>query len=248
MLSPIRIPGLFITATDTEIGKTTIAAAVANYFVRREVRVGVCKIAATGCRRERGELVSEDAELLAYWADAKQPLGVICPIRYAEPLAPAVAAGRAGVPVDWTALQRSLETLAGESDVLIVEGVGGVMVPMDGSHSVLDVMRWLGLPAVVVARAGLGTINHTLLTVGAIRRAGVEVAGVVINRYPTDSPPAAEETNPQTIEHFGHVPVLCLVPDEPFTPPKIPDGVRAAVEEVDWVELLRHSPGPRINY
>jgi dethiobiotin synthetase len=237
MLEPISIPGLFITATDTGVGKTVISAAIAQWFRSRGQRVGVCKIAATGCVGRREGLVSEDAEMLAHAADSPFPLNVICPIRYAEPLAPAVAAERAGVPMDWPLLQSSLHTLASASNVMIVEGVGGVMVPMDDRHMVLDVARVLKLPAVVVARPGLGTINHTLLTVSALRAAGVAVAGVVINRYPTDTPDISVETNPAAIEKVGRVPVLCLVPDEAFNPPVLPAGVVAAVGRVDWQKL-----------
>ena len=240
MLTPIPIPGLFITGTDTGVGKTVIAAAIADWFRRRRNRVAVCKIAATACQHRREGLVSEDAEYLAHWADAAFPLDVICPQCFADPLAPAIAAERAGNPLDWSAIQRSLDIMAKNSDCLIVEGVGGLMVPMDAKSTVLDVAVWLKLPAIVVARAGLGTINHTLLTVNALRAAGVHVAGVVINRYPAESPGLAEETNPRAIEKWGKVPVLCLAPDEPFKSPALPAGVVAAIENVDWEKLLSH--------
>src|SRR5215218_888455 len=158
MLSPITIPGLFITATDTDVGKTVVAGAIANYFLRQGARVAVSKPIATGCVRRREGLVSEDAEFLAHCADARFPLDVICPQRYAEPLAPSVAAERAKQPVDWDAVARSLRMIEAGSDVLVVEGVGGVMVPLDAKHTVLDLARWLRLPAIVVARPGLGTI------------------------------------------------------------------------------------------
>ena len=231
-----RRPGLFVTGTDTGVGKTVIAAAIALALRRRGVRVGVCKVAATGCQRRREGLVSEDAEYLAHWADSRQPLDVICPQRWAEPLAPAVAAERSGRPLDWAAIRASLDVIGADSDVTVVEGVGGVLVPMDDGHTVLDLMRALMLPAVVVARAGLGTINHTLLTVGALRAAGVPVAGVVVNRYPPDAD-VATETNPDAIQRWGRVPVLCVCPDEPFTLPQLPAGVAAAVGAVDWVGL-----------
>ncbi len=231
-----RRPGLFVTGTDTGVGKTVVAAAIAYHFRRRGARVGVCKVAATGCERRREGLVSEDAEYLAHWADARQPLDVICPQRFVEPLAPAIAAERAGVTLDWGAIRSSLDAIASDSDVIVVEGVGGVLVPMDEGHTVLDLMAALRLPAVVVARAGLGTINHTLLTVGALRAAGVAVAGVVINRYPADAD-AATETNPDAIQRWGRVPVLCVCPDEPFTLPQLPAGVAGAVDAVDWAAL-----------
>src|SRR5271170_1029196 len=152
MLRPIPIPGLFITGTGTDVGKTVVAGAIADWFRRRRVRVGVCKPAATGCKRVREGLVSEDAEFLAHCADAAAPLDIICPQRFAEPLAPSVAAERAGRPLDWEAIDRALREITGQSDVMIVEGVGGVMVPMDGKFLLRDMIQWLGLPAVVVAR------------------------------------------------------------------------------------------------
>jgi dethiobiotin synthetase len=239
MLDPLPLPGLFITGTDTGVGKTWIAGAIADWFRRRGSRVAVLKPVATGCERRREGLVSEDAEFLAHCADARFPLDLICPQRYAEPLAPAVAAERAKEPVDWEAVQRSIRLMSGSSDVMIVEGVGGVMVPLDAKHTVLDVARWLRVPAVVVARPSLGTINHTLLTVNALRGAGVAVAGVVINRYPTDVVGVAEETNPRAIEKWGKVPVLCVAPDEPRGGVGLPPGVISAVEPVDWEGIAR---------
>ncbi len=228
-----RCPGLFVTGTDTGVGKTVVSAAIAVALRRRGLRVGVCKVAATGCERRREGLVSEDAEYLAHWADSRHPLDVVCPQRFSEPLAPAVAAERAGTTLDWAAIRASLDTIAADSDVMVVEGVGGVLVPMDDGHTVLDLMRALMLPAVVVARAGLGTINHTLLTVGAIRAAGVPVAGVVVNRYPAEAD-VATETNVDAIERWGRVSVLCVCPDEPYTLPQMPAGVAAAVAAIDW--------------
>src|SRR5882672_4803106 len=103
MIHPISIPGLFVTAIDTEVGKTVVAGAIANYFLRQGARIAVSKPVATGCVSRREGLVSEDAEFLASCADARFPLDLICPQRYKEPLAPAVAADRAGQPIDWEA-------------------------------------------------------------------------------------------------------------------------------------------------
>jgi dethiobiotin synthetase len=238
MLRPPSIPGLFVTGTDTGVGKTVIAGAIAAWFRRQGSRVAVLKPLATGCERRREGLVSTDAEFLAHCADSPHPLDVICPQRFVEPLAPSVAAERAGTPVDWAAVQRSLDTMSRDSDLIIVEGVGGVMVPLDERHTVLDLAKWLRLPGVVVARAGLGTINHTLLTVETLRQV-TRVAGVVINRYPAENAGVAEETNPRVIARWGRTPVLCVVPDEPLSgsPPSLPPGVAAAIDAVDWQQL-----------
>src|SRR5262245_61209479 len=205
IVAALTIPGLFVTGTDTGVGKTVVAGAIANWFRRRHQHVGVCKIAATGCTRRREGLVSEDAEFLAVCADAKHPLDLIAPLRYAEPLVPAIAAERAGRPIDWFMLGNAIRLMSQSSDVMILEGVGGIMTPMDAKNTVLDVAVSLNVPAVVVARPGLGTINHTLLTVHALRNTGVRVAGVVINRYPGDAASVAEETNLRAIERWGKV-------------------------------------------
>jgi len=237
MLRPLPIPGLFVTGTDTHIGKTVVAAAIARWFYRQGNIVAVLKPAASGCEHRREGLVSDDAELLAAASETRHPLDLICPNRFAEPLAPAVAARRANVPMDWPAVQRSIDIMAVGADVMIVEGAGGLLVPMDERTLVRDVIVALRIPAVVVARASLGTINHTLLTIESLRSAGVEVAGVVINRYPPDVAGIAEETSPGEISRIGKVPVLCLVPDEPFTPPHLPAGVMSAIGQVDWAKL-----------
>src|ERR1700691_3006425 len=140
MLKRSTIPGLFITGTDTGVGKTLVAAAVADWFRRHSFRVAVCKPIATGCDRRREGLVSEDAEFLAHHADARFPLDTICPQRFAEGLAPAIAAERAGTSIEWNAIDAVMQMMSRESDFMIVEGVGGVMVPMDRDATVLDMM------------------------------------------------------------------------------------------------------------
>jgi len=238
MLQPVKIPGLLVVATDTGVGKTLVAAAIADYFRRRKHSVAVCKPCGTGCVHRRGDLVCEDAEILAHFADTPHALDVVCPQRYAEPLAPGVAAQRAKQPLDWERIDEAMVTMSRDADVMIVEGIGGIMTPMDGKHTFLDVAAWLELPAIVVARPGLGTINHTLLTCNALRQRGVKVAGVVINRYPPETPPIAEETNPAAIERWGKTKVLCIVPECVVEmTPVLPGEVVSAVGAVDWGEF-----------
>ena len=167
---------------------------------------------------------------------------MICPQRYSEPLAPAVAAERAGRPLEWESINAALNVMAKDSDVMVVEGIGGVMVPMDAKYTFLDVIAWLGAPVVIVARPDLGTINHTLLTIMALRSRQARISGVVVNGYPTDTPTAAQETNPRVIEKRGKTPILCIVPQVQM--PKdllhsapIPAAVAAAIATVDWMCL-----------
>jgi dethiobiotin synthetase len=243
MLRPLTIPGLFITGTDTEVGKTLVTGAIAQWLRRRGRNVAVSKPVASGCVRRREGLVSEDAEYLAYCADTPHALDVICTQRFEEPLAPAVAAKRLGQAVDWSAVQWSLDTMSNGANCMLVEGAGGLIVPLDDCTTLLDLAVALQLPAVVVARPGLGTINHTVLTVDRLRAAGVPVAGVVINRYPPETAGVAEETSPRWIERLGKTQILCLVPNCPrgIGPPVPPDAM-AAIEQVDWEARMERSP------
>ena len=233
---PLRLtkPGLFVTATDTEVGKTVVTCAIASHLRRPDdvqdgshrgfssVRVGVCKPLATGCRREREGLVSEYAEALAHFADCREPLDVINPVRYRRPLAPAVAAADCGDPVDLEAIWTSLTRLDAVSDVLLIEGIGGILVPIvDGDPiiTVLDLIKVVGFPVVIVVRAGLGTLNHTAMTIQLLRDAGCPVAGLVVNRYEADSggrldarQDLAMATNRQWLERITGVRVLATVP------------------------------------
>lgn len=239
MLSKIHLPGLFITATDTNVGKTLITAALADWFRRHRRRAGVCKPAATGCVKRREGLVSEDAEFIAHYADTPLPLDIVCPQRYVEPLAPAISAQRAKQPLDWAQIDRALAAISAQSDLMLIEGIGGVMVPMDDRHTVLDMIGWLGLPVLIVTRPDLGTINHTLLTVQTLRSIGAKIAGIIINRYPADGATTAQETNPKVLEKWSKLPILTLVPDttEPLLP-TLPADITAAIDRVDWPALL----------
>ncbi len=212
--------GLFVTGTDTEVGKTVIAGGLARVLHDAGRRVGVMKPIATGCPRQpRVGLVSPDAEFLAHCADAPDTLSEINPIRYAQPLAPSVAARRAKRPVDHQAIRQAFDRIRRRSDYMIVEGIGGLLVPIDDKTCVADLAAELALPLVIVARAGLGTINHTLLTVEAARARDLPIAGIVLNRYQPDSATLAEETNPETIAHHCRLPLPTIVPYDAGTDP-----------------------------
>jgi dethiobiotin synthetase len=247
-------PGLFITGTDTGVGKTAITCAIAAALRRQTpaARVGVCKPLASGCRHDREGLVSEDAEALAHFADCRQPLDVINPVRYAPPLAPAAAAEQTGVAVDFAAIARALELIDRTSDAMLVEGVGGLLVPLDakGKYTVLDLAAALPYPVLVVARSGLGTLNHTAMTVRLLRDAGCAVAGVVMNNYP---PPgsAAEaagdpsiQINRRWIERMTGVSVLATAPQcppETVQPQRgqLPGELLDAVALCWWRDVMR---------
>ncbi len=185
-----RLRGLFVTGTDTGVGKTLIAGAIASRL-KLARRVEVFKPVATGCRGGRGGLMSDDAAFLAAMADSRRTLDEITPLRYKTAVAPNVAAAREHRPIDLEAMLEAYRSLQGKCDCAIVEGVGGLLCPISDDFWVIHFAKLTGLPLVIVARAGLGTINHTLLTLQVARQAGLVVAGVVINRYLLEPSPGA---------------------------------------------------------
>ena len=210
-----RIKGVFVTGTDTDVGKTWIAAGIAAVWRRWGLPATYFKPMQSGCPEEGGRLVPTDARLAQELAGMAEPLELLTPIALRLPLAPGVAAEREGMVVDLHRVARALEELAGRYQFFVVEGAGGLYVPLINTRFlVLDLVRWLRLPLLVVARSGLGTINHTALTVMAARQAGVPVAGVILNRYPA-TPGLAEETNPGVIAALTETPVVGYVPEIP---------------------------------
>jgi len=234
-------PGLFITGTDTGVGKTVIACALARAWRRGGNRPGVFKPIASGCRREREGLVSDDTEALAHFAHTSSRLEEVTPVRYAAPLAPAVAAEQTGEPVDWGAIDRAWARIDSTHDRLVVEGVGGVLAPLSGRTTVLDLMVAMGYPAVVVTRAGLGTLNHTALTVRALREAGAPLAGLVINGYAADAAEAdpSMSSNRVWLEKLTGAKVLAIAPRRPAQEVRpaggrLPREVLEAMAGVHW--------------
>lgn len=212
--------GWFITGTDTGVGKTVIAGALAMLVRETGKTVGVLKPVATGCRRDvRLGLVSSDAEFLAHCAEAREPLNVINPVRYAGELAPMVAAEREARPIDWDAIRQSWQRIQA-ADWVVVEGAGGLLVPIDREHSMADMAAEFELPLIIVARPGLGTINHTLLTIEVARQHKLPIAAVVINGYRPDTATVAEETNPEVIGRLAGMRIPLIVPFNRGTSPE----------------------------
>ena len=207
------IKGLFVTGTDTDVGKTWVAAGLTAALRRRGLGAVYFKPIQSGCPQEGGRLIPTDARLARDLAGLQESLDLLTPIALRLALAPGVAAAQAGVEVDPGRIAAALRDLAGRYEFFVVEGAGGLYVPLiDTSFLVLDLIRWLQLPVLVVARAGLGTINHTVLTVKAALAAGIEVAGIILNRYP-EKPGLAAETNPGVIAALTGVPVLGRLPE-----------------------------------
>jgi len=203
--------GLFITGTDTGVGKTLVAGGIAAVLRGQGLKVGVFKPIASGCR-EDGILISDDTEFLALCADADYSLSVITPVTYKTPAAPVTCVQIEGRAIDYEEIVAAYTYLCENTDVVIVEGIGGAMVPIDAEHTVLDLAVEFNLPTVVVARPNLGTINHSLLTIQAVRNAGLPVAGLVVSGYNAFEANIAEETSPEVICEFSDTNLLSIVP------------------------------------
>jgi dethiobiotin synthetase len=230
---PRRASGVFVTATSTEVGKTVVAAVLARTLAAEGKRVAVFKPALTGLDEFPGY---DEAEARAAVADAVIAVGSgvspsaadlpdhatlrvaalssqsddeISPYRYDPPMSPHLAAGLAGEEIDPERVMAAARAAAGGVDAIVCEGVGGLLVPLSPSWMVRAFAVELGYPVVIVSSPGLGSINHTLLTVESARQVGLKVAAIVLNPWPPDPTPI-EADNRETIAALSGVPVLTL--------------------------------------
>ncbi len=192
--------GVFVTGTGTEVGKTVVAAVIARTLAAEGTRVAVFKPALSGLE-EGGEA---DQALLRRASGSAQSDDQIVPYRYDPPVSPHLAAELAGERIDPERLVAAARAAAAGAELLVCEGVGGILVPLTLGYLVRDFARELALPVVVAASPALGTINHTLLTLEATRAVGLEIRSVVLTPWP-DEPSAMERSNRDAIERLGDV-------------------------------------------
>jgi len=225
--------GFFITGTDTGVGKTIISAALITAAQMLGLKACGMKPIETGCSKQKfkvknshlGEspeatklkvpdrdLIPHDGMFLKKIAGVNASLDLITPVRFENPLAPLTASEMEGRAVDLRRIKKAYQKLSLEYDAMIVEGIGGLLVPVRRNYFVLDLASDLGLPVVVVARPGLGTINHTMLTVNYALKAGLTVAGIILNHIRPPEGTPAEVTNPDTIRQISPVPILGVFP------------------------------------
>jgi dethiobiotin synthetase len=206
------IKGIFITGTDTGVGKTFVACGLINAMKEKGFSVCPMKPVESGCRTSKGKLVPSDTNKLIRAAGVTEPIDLINPYRLKHPLAPSVAADIEGVKIDRRKILSAHNRLSKKYDMTVVEGAGGIMVPVYKKYLFLDLAKDLNIPVVVVSRPGLGTINHTLLTIEALRNKGLYISGVIINYSEKNRKGLSEKTNPEVIEKLGGITVLGSVP------------------------------------
>lgn len=203
-------PAIFITGTDTGVGKTLVAAALARHFSKEGMKVGVMKPVETGV--ENTAELGSDAALLRWAAEATDTDDLISPFRFTQPVAPCQAANAARGQIDINKIIEAYQTLRRGKDIVLVEGAGGLMVPIRGGYLMADLARQLDLPLLVVTHPRLGTLNHTLLTTFAARAMEVELCGFIINQMPKN-PGESEKMAPHLLSSLASADLLGVLPE-----------------------------------
>src|SRR3989304_9141697 len=204
--------GIFITGTDTGVGKTFIATGIASALKRQGINVGVMKPAHTGCKVKNGLLSPSDSITLAMAAAVNDPMDLITPYMFKEPVAPYIAAKENNKRINPARIIKSFERLCKRHDYMVVEGIGGVLVPITRDFYVADLIKIFNIPALIVTRPGLGTINHTMLTINCLMERKIPIKGIVINYSSKGKAIPAEKSCVKTIKRLSDIPVMGIIP------------------------------------
>ncbi len=219
--------GLFITGTDTGVGKTVVTAAILAWLRHQGFSAGVMKPIETGVNCECSSPANSDALFLMECGGIEDDLAEVCPIRMKPAASPFQAALIENRTLQPESILSAYRSLAEKYDWMLVEGVGGIRVPITRDYGVVDLIRDLDLPAVVVARYQLGTLNHTLMTLDTLKQNGIPLRGVVFNQTSLEAPDVIEQDQPRLIEELSEAKILGKFPHinnlntQSFSPEKL---------------------------
>jgi len=203
--------GLFITGTDTGVGKTLVACGLACALRELGHKIGVMKPVETGCEDREGDLFPQDAFYLKEASGSEEPLHRICPYRLPSPVAPSVAAEEAGIEISFSLLGKIYGEISSSNDLTLVEGAGGILVPLQSRTTYADLARCLNVPVIVVVANRLGALNHTLLTLEHASCLGLNVVGYILNNLES-LPSPATKTNAKSLLALTSIPCLGNIP------------------------------------
>ncbi len=242
LIKHVQAP-LFITGTDTGIGKTVVAALIRRALQEQGRDVAYMKPIQTGCEWRDGEWIAPDPDFVGRMTGpcaAPAVSAAVCPYALHQPASPHLAAANEKVTITPDRLCAAYRQLAAAHESVLVEGAGGVQVPITNDFSMRDLMVMLGLPVCIVARAGLGTLNHTLLTIEALRKVNLTIAGIVLVQ--TDPAPWGdiETNNAATLTQLGQVPLWACIPHSP----EIASGRTSPAEFATWADAIIHPTAP----
>lgn len=202
--------GIFITGTDTGIGKTVLSALLLAELRRRDINAAPMKPVQTGCE---GDVPDLDYSLsLASMTVSEENYRNMAPYTFEPACSPHLAAELAGTEIDIAEMVIAARALESEYEFVVAEGAGGIIVPLNRRETMLDLMQALKFPVLLAAKPGLGTINHTLLSIRTLRSDELDMAGVVFVASEPDEPGFIEEDNVVTVEQFGKIPILGTIP------------------------------------
>lgn len=203
---------IFVTGTDTGVGKTVISSAISAFFsLRKNMNVGVMKPFESGLSKQDKDLLPWDAICLREASGSNDDLDIISPYTFESPVAPEVAAMLENVNIDISIIDKIFQRLKKSHDLVVIEGAGGVLVPIKENFFFADLIQKWNAPTLIVSRLGLGTINHTLLTNHLLKERGVKVLGVILNN--TDGlGDLPAQTNPDILKKYLDTPILGVFP------------------------------------
>lgn len=212
--------GYFITGTDTGVGKTIVSAAILRAFIKKGIKVGAMKPIETGCLNKDGIMLPSDGMFLRDMAEMSDSLELVTPFKFENPLSPIVASRLEGFEVDLERIFQIFEHLKKKYDYLVVEGVGGLMVPIlkeqkkksSSFYYIRDLIKDMGLEVIIVSRPSLGTINHTLLTVESLKSKKIPIKGFIINHSNFNKDDMVETTNREILKEILDIPLLGVLP------------------------------------
>lgn len=211
----MKTRGIFVTGTDTGVGKTFVTAGLLSMLRKSGIDAVPMKPVQTGCHGPARSRTAPDADFALRTADLKpsrRDYRLHCPYMFMTPCSPHLAARLEKRCISPPTIVKAFETLAGRHDFVVVEGAGGLLVPIHERYTMADLASQLRLPALLVARAGLGTINHTLLSVAELRRRRIPIQAIVVNQHVGGKTGGIEEDNVATIRRLSGVPCVLHVP------------------------------------
>ncbi|MED1787873.1 dethiobiotin synthase [Brevibacillus laterosporus] len=231
--------GIFIAGTDTEIGKTIITASLAATLLHKDMDIGVWKPVQSGARADD---INSDASRIKALSGLEDAPHEIAPLSFVEPVTPHLAAIREGIILTLPGIMQAGSLLFARHKNLLVEGAGGLLAPLTDTEMGIDFIKQTGFSVLLVARGGLGTINHTLLSIEALRTREIPILGVILNQTEATLSMKAIRKNADYIEDFGKVPVLGLFPYlvEPFTKKQL---IEVIEEHIQLTPILREFQG-----
>ncbi|MFT4579403.1 MAG: dethiobiotin synthetase [Nitrospinales bacterium] len=204
--------GFFITGTDTGVGKTVVTACLSLLFKNQGMDVGVMKPIETGVDPKCSSTANSDAKFLMEVSGTTDAEEEVCPHRLKTPASPYQASQIAGTPIQASTILEQLKILQSRHNMMLVEGIGGLLVPITARYNVADLAREIGLPLIIISRIRLGTLNHTLLTINAARQYGLEIKGIILNKLESGDLDEVEKQQGKLIEELSGTPILGTCP------------------------------------